>query len=351
MSKVIWCAHGAWLNKNLGDDLLLKSLIDVVKHAKAISSQEIELILSRPTFIGGESCSTKANLHIFWSGTQHFYHLPNLKFLFKDLRHHFFEIPRLFKLDKSFLQGLNLRNIVFISSGFGPFKFPFLPIKRILIRYLRNAQYVSIRDSGYSKKFAKSDRVYFDPVLSYLNENFQNLIGSQQVNFQKEVLVCVRKWTNNAINEFQSRIIEHLFSNSETGHLKIKFLFTEEIDYDFWKDKIQQSEKLLYDHKNENEVIKYIQESDFVITSRWHVGMISSYFKLGTLFLDIEPKLRILGEKLGYIFSSKNDLDGLIPMLSLPNKSKDLYEYQNIYNYDELARLLLECSSAHAPVN
>ena len=74
-NQLLWCIHGPWLGGNFGDDLLRIAAEHVVKASEKSLGKKIEVTYSNPVFLGGDSCSDRSDLHIFWSGTQHFFHL------------------------------------------------------------------------------------------------------------------------------------------------------------------------------------------------------------------------------------------------------------------------------------
>jgi hypothetical protein len=342
-SRYRWCFHGAWNDSNFGDDLLKLAAHEVVRAAERMSDSKIFANFASPVFLGGPSCDPEAGSHIFWSGTQHFFHINRFSDFIRNIKIHYWVIPRMFRKNSDF--GMYLvssfeRKIIFIASGFGPFSLPFLPIKRILNNYLGQNSYLTVRDTVSAKISGKDPRIVADPVASLVHEQLFNV---KAVN-QTHVLLSPRSWSGSRSNRKQSKIIFSFIEAAKELDIPYKFFFANRGDYLAWQNIAEGEEFLIWDSEDSQKAFEYLQTCSHAITSRWHVGMVCKYLGASVYFIEIEQKLRVLGQYFGEVLSRGSPKQARA-ILSCQDPIQTTRLGSIVTPIDELARILIENSS------
>ncbi len=302
LQEYSWCFHGAWTDGNFGDDLLRISAVEVVKMAEEKLHQHIFTNFANPVFLGGNSCNENAHLHIFWSGTQHFFHLSNWKQLLQNAKTHYWQIPKMFRQNQEFSSWLIPRSyggIVFIGSGFGPFSLPFLPARRILKKYLRNASLITVRDQKSAAIIKPRPKVTSDPVASLLI----SMDLSKGRNLHNAILLSPRLWNSRKKNKRQRSMMTKLIQVAELEKLPVRFFFANQSDFETWVSILGKREYRIWDSNDYKSSFDFIADHSHVITSRWHVAMVARFLGASVLVMDIEQKMRSLGPYAGKVVS------------------------------------------------
>lgn len=293
------CFHGAWLYENFGDHLLKMAAEEVTRILRRKTGREIISHYAKPVFLGGQSCHANADLHIFWSGTQHFFHISNMRELIRDVKIHYFDIPIMFR-NAEFREWLNSKSkaqILFIGSGFGPFMLPFLPTKKILKKYLAQSSFISVRDIK-SKLYTKHHpRIIADPVASM----FISMKLTKQKVKSNSILIAPRSWNNNRIQRRQRNVMRKIMNEARKEGVQVRFFFSSPSDYENWKMFISNYEYRIWNRDDLGKTLAYISQHSKVITARWHVAMVSKFLGATVISINIERKLKVLGPYVGEV--------------------------------------------------
>lgn len=335
--KRVVTIKGAYGDANVGDDLLLEMVIDLLKQEDP--QYEIKIVCKKEKYLTemyndaeflslAASKFEKSDIYILGGGTQFFSFVNSNKknnFITK-LTLYTKTILREPMLIYRFLKSKFKRNAdyslkIALGIGIGPFETltDELPVKKQLEEYNK----IFCRDrlsKGYLEKWQVED--YFfgaDLCLTDLFRKKYKLNHHRDTNTSLKIGIVLRSWSHSEVGNIINDKILNWLSTQNFGKVTI-FLFSKDKDKDLITKitglKNVQVEKLIiwhpFDYKFE-EFYSLLNECDILLTSRYHAAIFATNLNIPTICLGIDPKLKALCDEVNgfYYWNAEDEISDI----------------------------------------
>lgn len=302
--------YGAYGEGNIGDDLLLETIIKWIEFKKPNSRIFISannqgylnvLYPSYKIISKFEARTLKKELHILGGGTQFFsfkkekpQKRPN-KYLTATKT--FVANPLLgLKIIRSFFSPNQNKHKIAIGLGLGPFEVE--GSDKIVGKELSNFEMIYSRDDFSHKicmKYGIPSTLSADICFSKYFRSTYSFEHKKSDGKKFKVGVILRDWNQNGIGEIiNAKMISWINANKDIYEITI-FLFSSIKDKSLTK--ILKTETtiplMIWDPyiNNSTDYLKIFSEMDLLITTRFHAAVFGANFNIPTICLGIDPKL------------------------------------------------------------
>lgn len=340
--------YGAYGEGNIGDDLLLDTIITWLKKKSLksevlISANEkeyLEKLYPQQKIISKiKTQYANPDLFVLGGGTQFFSFknsqnkksnkLSTASRIFRNNPSLVFDILRSKIKEKK-----SKKHKIALGVGLGPFEEA--NSDRIVKEKLGDFDMVYCRDQfsfDICKKHQINSELVADICFSDYFRRKYPFRHVRNINNKPQVGVILRDWKHNAIGEvINNKIIKWIDDNNETYNISI-FLFSYIKDQEI-RNRLAQNEFAEVNVWNPNknnfyEFLENFSKMDALITSRFHAGVFGANFEIPTICLGIDPKLYYLKEEIeGFCyFQSDQEVEDL---------NKYLNDFFSNYNIKQL---------------
>lgn len=347
---------GAYGDANVGDDLLLEMVMDLLKQINP--KYEIKIVCKKEKYLTerykeakfislAASRFEKSDIYILGGGTQFFSFVNSnkknnlsakLKLYTKILLKEPLLIYRFLK--SKFVGNSDYSLKIALGIGIGPFESlsDQLSVKNQLEQYNK----VFCRDrlsKAYLEQWQVED--YFfgaDLCLTDLFRKKYELKHHRDPNALLQLGIVLRSWNHNEVGNIINDKILNWLSTQNFGKVTI-FLFSKDKDHDLIA-KItnlegEQVDKAIIWHPMDykfEDFYSYLNECDLLLTSRYHAAIFAANLNIPTVCLGIDPKLKALCEEVNgfYYWNAEDDISDIEK--NIENISASYIEHQDQIN-------------------
>lgn len=338
MSKKIIGLHGSYFGRNFGDTLILWIIKEWIKENNADNLVNLPFVSSDKEaveILGGENYKTEfkdLSGLVFgpggYFGEQPGNYLRRLRWSIRNYKRHLTWNSELQK---------NGIPYITIGVGVGPLSFSF--IRRKVVKLFKGAEYISVRDK-YSKQYLvqwgiDADRinVYPDVALTLKPKNTNMHTGQKEsiaIHMPSIKILLDEKHISYFLDFLEKLKADYNLLLLEDSENQFKNNSTENITYLLKERNISLD---ILEYKNPDNLMENIENVDYVITSKLHVGIVSYALGKKTLSIPLHTKTVRFYEqinRLDFCLADKNFntevlLDKFNALVSLDNKENIQY--------------------------
>ncbi|MBB2954363.1 polysaccharide pyruvyl transferase family protein [Sphingobacterium faecium] len=344
---------GAYGDANVGDDLLLEMVMELLKQVNPL--YEIKIVCKKEKYLTemyndveflslAASKFERSDIYILGGGTQFFsFENSNKKNNFSSkltlyAKAILLEPMLIYRLLRSkFRKHSDYSLKIALGIGLGPFESlsDELPVRKQLEEYDK----IFCRDrlsKAYLEKWQVED--YFfgaDLCLTDLFRKKYELRHYREPNAPLQIGIVLRSWSHSDVGNIINDKILNWLSTQNFGKVKI-FLFSKDKDEDLvakitsLKD-IQIEELIVWhpmDYTFEN-FYSCLNECDVLLTSRYHAAIFAVNLSIPTVCLGIDPKLQALSDEVNgfYYWNAEDEISDID--INIENISSTYSEHQD----------------------